>query len=184
MDVYFDTAAKDFFVYHDSSRVSDISSESILSLVTKRSTKFSVWLDFKNLDENNAAASLEKLESIRSRFALGRRIIVESSNIEALQLFCEKNFYTSFYTPFFNPYKDEEKALLAHIDTIAALVSKYPVNALSGYYFQAPFLRKYFPNFPVLTWADQPSISLVANVFDRKLRADDHIPIVLYPTDN
>lgn len=181
LDVYFDTSKTIFFVYHDSSNISDTKLETVLE--ASRNKEVSVWLDFKNLNSSNVAPSLEHLNSIRQQFNLEDKMIVESSKAELLSAFCEQGFYTSYYTPFFNPYQEDEQTLLSFIDSITYATKKYKVNSLSGYYFQAPFLRKYFPNFPILTWTDQPSLSLVANVFNRQLLADEMIPVVLYPVD-
>ncbi len=184
MDVYFDTAKNTFFVYHDSSAISTTTALEILTSIAKQYPQFSVWFDFKNLNSSNLDKSLTHLKNLRKQLGLNNKIVVESSDIKLLSTFCENGFYSSYYTPFFNPYQDEELELLKQIDSISSLTKSYKVNALSGYYFQAPFLRKYFPNFPVLTWTDQPDISIISTLFNRQLLGDDQIQVVLYPVDN
>lgn len=180
-DVYFDTAKNTFFVYHDSSAISSLDIDRLFESIFKKGVNASVWLDFKNLSTQNSKQALEKLISLRDTFALHNKIIVESPNIQLLTGFCDSNFYTSYYTPFFNPYREAEDRLVERIDSIAGLLKRYPVSALSGYYFQVPFLLKFFPGFPVLTWSDNTQISLVGNIYKYQLENQKNIAIVLYP---
>ena len=184
MDVYFDTAANTFFVYHDSTGISTTTTEDIFLILQESNIHFSVWLDFKNLNKKNQQASLEYLSSLKNRFRLDKKLLVESSDPSLLQLFCDSGYYTSYYVPFFNPYRENEEELIQHIDTLTALLDKYPVSALSGYYFQTPFLKKFFPAFPILTWTDDSRISVVSRVFNRRLEKDPQVQIVLHNIDN
>ncbi|MFT3982072.1 MAG: hypothetical protein QM687_16510 [Ferruginibacter sp.] len=184
MDLYFDTAKKSFYVYHDTSVISNVLIEDILQVVEQKRLAPSIWFDIKNLSEQNKNLVLEKVCALRSRFGLQKRMLIESPNISCLTTFCDSSFYTSFYTPFFNPYNEKEEALTQKIDSIAGLLKKYPVSALSGYYFQAPFLMKFFPGFPILTWADDAKISIVGNIFKYRLEHQQNISIVLYQSGN
>lgn len=184
MDVYFDTSKNIFFVYHDSAVISDVRAEQIFDVIRQRQLPVSVWIDFKNLSGHNREKALGSLTRLRDTYQLDKKILVESPHPELLQSFCDNGFYTSFYAPFFNPYKEEEAVLVKRIDSIAALLKKYPVSAISGYYFQTPFLKKFFPAFPVLTWTNDSKVSIVNNVFNRQLEKDSHIQIILHPADN
>lgn len=184
MDVYFDTSVNKFFVYHDSARLSNITAEDILNIMESRRINASVWFDFKNLTDGNKEKALTHLLQLKNKYKLQDKMLVESSDAKALRLFCESGFFTSYYIPFFNPYQETENNLINRIDSISALLKKYPASALSGYYFQTPFLKKFFPAFPLLTWTDDSKISLVNNLFNRKLEADENIKIVLHPIDN
>ena len=74
----------------------------------------------------------------------------------------------------------DETALVKEIDTMALLLKSNKVSALSGYYFQIPMLKKFFPTASLLTWAEKSSFSLVAPVFNHQLIADDQIKVVLH----
>jgi len=179
-DVYFDTTLNQFLVYHDSSNYSRTGLESILDNLI-RYPGLCLWLDFKNLDPSNSQASLFTLKSLREKYQLSKKIIVESSSPELLIPFCKENFFTSYYIPYFNPYNISENVLVSMIDTISHNLSKYPASALSGYYFQYPVLKKYFPDLPVLTWTDQSGLSLVSSLFNKHLESEAQIRFVLYP---
>ena len=108
-------------------------------------------------------------------------MIIESSSPANLTAFCDSGFFTSYYAPNFNPYQIQEDTLVNFIDIMANNLKKYRVTALSGYYFQYPVLKKYFPNFPILTWTDKSNISLITRVFNKHLENEQQIKIVLYP---
>jgi hypothetical protein len=180
MDVYFDTSKKCLLVYHDSSAYSQLNIADILNVYKARKLSSSIWFDFKNLSAANEKQSLIYIASLRQQFSLNNKLIVESSAPQYLQSFCDSGFYTSYYVPFFNPYLLTEKETIQIIDKISNNLSKYPTAALSGYYFQYPFLKRYFPNYPVLTWANESNLSLVGYIFNRMLLTDERVKIVLY----
>lgn len=181
VDVYFDTAKNHFLVYHDSAVISGLDLETILQKYQSRNMTASVWLDFKNLSVYNLSQSLKHVSVLRQRYALQNKMIIESSAAQLLQPFCDSGFYSSYYIPFFNPYQVDEKTLVSMIDSISLQLKQYRVSALSGYYFQYPVLKKYFPRFPVLTWTGNSSLSLVANSFNRSLLNDQNVKVVLFP---
>lgn len=180
MDVYFDTAKNYLAVYHDSSEQGYPKIEEILKVYKERKLSCSIWLDFKNLSAQNEKQSLNYMLLLREEYHLQNKLIVESALPKYLHSFCDSGFYTSYYTPFFNPYLLTEKQLIQAIDTIAFNLKKYPTAALSGYYFQYPFLKKFFPDYPLLTWSENSKFSLFSNIFNQMLLNDDRVKIVLY----
>lgn len=184
MDIYFDAAKNCFFVYHDSSAISATVADEIFAVAEQRKMNASIWLDFKNLGENNKAAALQQLLLLRRKYGLAGRILVESSDPASLRSFCDSGFFTSYYVPYFNPYTEDEHTLTGRIDSIASTLKKYPTSALSGYYFQLPFLKKFFPVFPLLTWTDDSKISLVNRVFNYQLEKDKDVLIILHNVEN
>jgi hypothetical protein len=181
MDVYFDTSKNKLLVYHDSSESNHPFIEEILNVYKARQLTASIWLDFKNLTPVNKDKSLRYISFLRQQYQLQNKVIVESSVPECLPAFCDSGFFTSYYTPFFNPYLLTEKQITSVIDTIAGNLTKYPASALSGYYFQYPMLKKFFPNYPVLIWAEKDRYSFVSNIFNYSLGSDAQVKIVLYP---
>lgn len=179
MDVYFDVNKGEFQVYHDSSSFSAVSAESLLSVYDSRHLSASIWFDFKNLSSTNEKPALEYLVRLRNKFHLQNKVIVESSSAQFLQSFCDSGFFTSYYTPYFNPYEMSEQEILLAIDSVSSVIRQYPTSALSGYYFQYPLLKKYFPQYPILTWADKSAYSLISLLFHQKLGNDSQVKIVL-----
>lgn len=183
VDVYFDSSINSFYVYHDSAGISTIRIEELLDIYKSRNLSASIWFDFKNLTNANHEKALNACVTIRKKYNLQNKMLIESTNIQYLPAFCDKEFYTSYYTPFFNPYLLKENELNQIADSISNNLDRYPASALSGYYFQYPFLKKYFPNYPILTWADKSSLSVVSFIFNRSLQKEEHVKIILY-TEN
>jgi hypothetical protein len=181
MDVYFDTAKNYLQLYHDSAGYSELDIETVLEVYKTRKLTSSIWLDFKNLSAANEIQSLKYISKLREQYGLQNKLIIESSSPQFLQSFCDSGFFTSYYIRFFNPYRISENELIAQIDTISAILKKYKVSALSGYYFQYPVMKKYFPNYPVLTWTDNSNISLISNSFNKILKSDVNVKVVLHP---
>jgi hypothetical protein len=180
-DVYFDTALKSFDVHHDADKSIGYSLDDLLALYKQNKMQASIWLDIKNLDDYNAASVLHTLIQHRNKFQLQNKLLVESGRADLLTTFSDSNFFTSYYVPFFNPYKMNDRQTQFWVDSTWSVISKSKVNALSGYYFQSSFLSHYFPKYPVLTWADNSSLSLANCLFKRKMIADKSIFIVLKP---
>lgn len=181
MDVYFDTAKNCLLLYHDSTEYSTLRIEAMLAIYKTKKMTASIWLDFKNLSAANEQQSLKYIATLRTNYALNNKLIVESPHPECLQSFCDSGFFTSYYTPFFNPYNESEAAVIDNIDSIKKQLEQYPVSALSGYYFQYPLLKKYFPTFPILTWASDSKLSVVGYFFNSKLNTDEQLSVILYP---
>lgn len=180
IDVYFDTTKNYFEVYHDSSEHIYPKIEDILKVYQARKLSCSIWLDFKNLSAVNEKQSLAYILFLRQQYHLQNKLIVEAALPQCLQSFCDNGIYTSYYTPFFNPYQITEKEVIQAIDTITSNLKKYPTAALSGYYFQYPLLKKFFPDYPLLTWSENSNLSLLSNIFNRILLNDNQVKIVLY----
>jgi hypothetical protein len=180
-DVYFDTAKKSFFVYHDSTALSDLNADSLLAVYRSKKLQSHIWFDFKNLQLHNHEASLTEMLRLQKKYNLQQKLIIESGNAALLKSFCDSGFYTSYYVPFFNPYLAGEKELVAFIRNIEKEISTYPTSAISGYYFQYPILKRFFPNYPILTWIDNPGPSLVAHYFNRQLNNDSMVKVILSP---
>lgn len=183
IDVYFDQEKNTFFAYHDSSHLSNITLDSILIQKKKILPLAAIWLDYKNLDTSKVVLSAQKIDQLKNRFNLDKKIIIESSDAKALQGFCQAGYYTSYYVPFHNPYKSKEEQTISFIDSIAGMIQKYPASALSGYYFQYPLLKKFFPNYPLLIWADKSSISAVGYFFRHQVEKDSSVRIFLTPNE-
>lgn len=183
-DVYFDIQKNYFEVYHDSSKRSTLNLDSLLSMYASQKLDANLWFDFKNLDEANAFPSLAEIKRLQHKYKIGNQLIIESSSPQYLRSFCESGFYTSYYVPFFNPYYANESDLIHFTDSVRNNLIKYPVSALSGYYFQYPVLKKFFPNYPILTWIDHASLSVVSYFFKRQLDNDESIKVILYPFEN
>ena len=179
-DIYFDPAKKIFDVHHDENKSTGLNLDSLLQIYRKRGLQASLWLDFKNLTDTNAHESLLTLTQLRKRYGLSNKILVESSQAYLLKEFSDSGFYTSFYTPLFNPYLATDDSIKRSVDSLSAVISKVSVDALSGYYFQYPFLHHYFPRYPILIWSPNDRFSLVNWWYKYKIAHTPEVFISLY----
>ena len=180
-DVYFDLQKKIFDVHHDPDNSIGLDLDDLLNDYRKRNLQASIWLDLKNLDDSNYNLAVITLTDLRNKYRLTNKLLVESNRADLLIAFSDSGFYTSYYTPMFNPYQINDEETKHWIDSLSVVIAKSKVNALSGYYFQYPFLHHYFPNYPVLIWAANDRFSLVNWLFKRNIAADKDVFIALYP---
>ncbi|HQW83443.1 MAG TPA: hypothetical protein PK987_03230 [Ferruginibacter sp.] len=180
-DVYFNIQQDIFEVHHDPDKKTGTTLNDLLVRYQQKKLTASIWLDFKNLTDSNAIPALKKLMHLQNNYNLKNKILVESSRADLLTSFADSSFFTSYYTPMFNPYKIDDVEKVRWVDSIAAAIKNEKVNALSGYYFQYPFLKHYFPGYKILTWAQTNKYSLVNLLFNKKLVSDKSIYIFLTP---
>lgn len=180
-DVYFDSAAHTFHVHHDADKNAGFDLDDLLEIYQRRNLQASIWLDVKNLHEFNAGQALETLVAIRARYKLRNKLLVESGHAGLLSNFSDSGFFTAYYVPFFNPYQTDSEIMKQRANSIASVISKSKVNALSGYYFQCSFLNHFFPKYPVLTWVEHRPLSIVNYFFSRKMAANTAVFVELGP---
>lgn len=180
-DVYFDKQKNDFEVYHDWNNKTGLTLSVLLKQYQIKRQQSSIWLDFKNLTDSNAAYALKQLISLRSEFKLFNKLLVESNRADLLIPFNDSGFFTSYYTPMFNPYLISEKQTKQWVDSITTILATSKVNALSGYYFQYQFLHYFFPGYPILIWSGNDRFSIINYLYQRKINSDPGVFITLYP---
>ncbi len=180
-DVYFDNRKNHFEVYHDSSAPSTLNLDSLLSVYYTKKLQANVWLDFKNLSAENSMNSLLEINRLKNKYTLFNQFIIESHNPQFLKAFCDSGYFTSYYVPFFNPYQASENEMIQFAGIVKNNLEKFPTSAISGYYFQYPVLKAFFPDYPILIWAENAPVSIVSYFFKRQLENDESIKVVLSP---
>lgn len=179
VDVYFDTLAKSFRVHHDPNDGSPFMLSDLLDRYQEKHFRGSIWLDFKNLSVWNKKPALEELMRLRDKYHLRNKLLVESQLPDLLNDFSRNDFFTIYYTPYFNPYFLSRDSLRRIQNRISKNLSRNNIHALSGYYFQYPFLHERFPDYPILVWGRDDSWSLVSFAFSRYIKNRDEVFIYL-----
>lgn len=182
-DVYFNQQENSFEVRHDANEQTQVRLHQLLELYALKKMQCPVWLDFKNCSSANNRQAVQLLRSYQQQYGLQQKILVESSDPGALAVFSDSGFFTSYYVPRFNPYLLDADSLEKWKQRLSHAFSISHAHALSGYYFQYPFVKSCFPGFPVLTWAPRKSFSLVNWFFRRKLDSDPALYIILEEQD-
>jgi hypothetical protein len=180
-DVFFNMTKNSFEVHHDWDKPTGLGLEELFNQYKKRNLSASIWLDFKNLNDSNAKQALTYLIQLKNKFDLQNKLLVESNRTDLLNNFADSGFFTSYYTPMFNPYKLKDEEMKFWVDSLTFVIKNSKVNALSGYYFQYPFLHHYFPQYPILIWSANDRFSLINWLYKRKISRDKSVFIALYP---
>ncbi|CAN5726437.1 hypothetical protein BH11BAC4_BH11BAC4_09850 [soil metagenome] len=180
-NVVFNTLKNIFELYPDAASSYSLDADSLLTSYTSKKLTANFWFTIRNLTIENTNASLKEILRLKNKYGLNGQIIVESSHAALLKPFCDSGFFTSYYAPFLNPYQASEPEIMHFTDSIRNTLSKYPASSISCFYFQYPVLKKFFPNYPLLTRSDQSSISMVSYVFRHQLENDVNIKAILYP---
>lgn len=180
-DVYFNLNGNYFDVHHDRSVKTEFYLDSLLQLYQQRKLSASIWLDFKNLGDSNNREAFAELLRLRNKYQLTGKLLVESNRADLLAPFSDSGFYTAYYTSPFNPYTCDNDSIQRRVVAIRSILSQSRVDAITGYYYEYPFLAHYFPNYDVLIWMPNDRWSLVNWLFRRKVMADSAVFITLYP---
>ncbi len=180
-DVYFEKEKELFEVHHDIDNSNGLNLIELLDEYGKRGLTASIWLDFKNLDDSNYIQAITVLSGLRIKYKLTNKLLVESNRADLLTVFSDSGFFTSYYSPLFNPYLISNQEIKYCVDSVSAMIKRSRVNAISGYYFQYPFLHHYFPGYPILIWAANNRYSVVNRLFKKKMATTKEVFIVLYP---
>lgn len=91
-----------------------------------------MWMDIKNLTSENKLSVLSRLNMLINHFEIEKeRLIIESSNWEALAAFTEDKFYTSYYVPFDEPDELDDEEIDSCINELQKIADSRAVRALS-----------------------------------------------------
>jgi len=138
-DIRFDKQSGSLHIGHDENDVNQLTFTDYL--IADQKQKF-FWLDVKNLDAANVDAFLSALEQLDKKYTIKQRIIIESTNINAISKVAEAGYLCSYYVP-----ATEEK----QIKELAAAAIHFK-GLVSQEYALLPQLMQYFPKHKIATW--------------------------------
>jgi heptose-I-phosphate ethanolaminephosphotransferase len=100
IDVVYDEVADRLQVRHPPVADIGLDLEEVLRFLETNEAETRLWLDFKNLEEGNLDKVLRRLSDLDQRYALKRRVIVETTYTgKGFDRYAELGFYTSYYLP-------------------------------------------------------------------------------------
>lgn len=158
--------------------------DALLKVYQSRKLSANLLLNLKNLSSGNIDSSLAVAIRLRNEYSLKGKLLVESSEAKYLKDFCDNGFFTSFSVPIIDPYKITEDEMIHFSEVVKKDLTNYPASSVSCFYFQYPALKKFFPNYPILTWIDHASLSVVSYVFKKQLENDERIKVISSPYRN
>jgi hypothetical protein len=100
IDVVFQGGSNTFDVNHPPAESINLSLDEYLSAASEVSGSLQLWLDLKNLNDENREQVLSRLEYLVEKYGLGDRfMVVESRNHMSLRHLAQNGIYTSYYVP-------------------------------------------------------------------------------------
>lgn len=139
-----------------------------------------LWLDIKELDTLNNRRIFNKIVPIlKSKKYPLEKVLVESMQPEALEIFENAGFKTSYYLPWYL-LDLSEKELSEEIKSLKRIEKNFPKTAFSTNTAQYELIKKSFPDKKLYLWAEghRP----IKNYFlFRKILKDDKVIAVLSP---
>ena len=153
IDVNFNNSDLYFDVTHDLEDSINLSLEKYFKYFSENDKK--IWIDFKNLTENNVENSLNVFENLIKKYNLSKeRFIIESGNFEMLKSFKEKGYYTSYYVPYLKLEKMSSKETEEWKRKIKDIILTGNVSAISFPGYMYPFVKSIDTDIDLLTWED------------------------------
>lgn len=150
LDLMFDSATKTFDVNHPPAPSIGLDLKMYVTHIQNKNLK--LWLDVKNLSEENASESAKLLQRIITESGITKKnVLVESPEIQLLHYFKAEGFQTSFYLPYFL-YKEDEAGLKKTIDSLKLLKQKYRVDGISADVKNYEILNHYFKTDRKFLW--------------------------------
>lgn len=141
------------------------------------------WLDFKNLDSNNAMKSSISLDSLTQSYSLqNSNFIVESMNPNCLSGFKAKGFQTAYYLPS-DLYLKSEEELKAQINSIKIKLAQSKTTYISFDYRDYSLVKKYFPDEKKIAWFTVygKTNKFLARLLLFKIAFDEKVDVLLVP---
>lgn len=164
-------------VYHPPSPSTGLSFKNYVDNIKSKEQPL-LWLDIKNLDEDNAHLIFKKITSILDDNNFNySKILIESTSPKSLPIFTEAGFKTSFYLPKRLDLKTP-KELEISISKISKVLKDQPDIGISTNFHDYYVLKKYFPNKPKYIWVLVFPINIHLKV-TKKILNDPTVKIVL-----
>lgn len=145
-------------------------------------TRQHIWLDVKNLTEENAGGWQAWLEENCRKNGIGKeRIIVESRNWKTLERFTRNGWYTSCYVDLEKPDRLSAREIRHCTDSLEHIAGSGCVKALSfPYWWYRPLKRYLHSDTDLLTWAHRSSpLELMFTPLGRRMRNDPQLSVIL-----
>jgi heptose-I-phosphate ethanolaminephosphotransferase len=196
LDLVFDEATKRLEVRHPHPPPAidvDLDLEEVLDFLKGRGAETHLWLDLKNLEEDNLDGVLARLSELDQRYDLKDRVIVETTYTgSGFDQFFEQGFYTSYYLPteeILSALETDDADQLRQLATqMSNVVRRHRARAMSFDIRLYDFVKEYLESLAAmndldyLTWdlsVNSSTIGFAQQIYERDL--DERIKIILVP---
>ena len=137
-DIIYYERENDFENSHDKKDLEKYNLEKQFAAYQRIGKPKGIWLDFKNLTENNKYAAKEKLNELLAKYQIDKNLVwLESRNWQALKVFHDDGYRTSYYLPYYKLDKMSASEIAQAKELTLKAASSGNVDAVSfygGYY--------------------------------------------------
>lgn len=126
-----------------------------------------LWLDFKNLTLENQVAAKKCLDELSKKYNISKsKVWLESSNLEALEVFTNDGWNTSYRLPYYNFDKvstDKSEKIKSEIEAISYSGKIRAISFADNYYSFVNSLTLN-PNVSLLIWFDEKTFEELKDI--------------------
>lgn len=178
LDIVYDSENNNLDIYHPPKKSTGLFFDNYLKQLKSINKDVFLWLDIKNLKEENATEIYDKLTFLLKKHQFSsNRVLVETRYPKALNIFINNNFQTSYYiTKKINKLKEEE--LKRALNSIRDILEKQPKMAISFSHEKYDILSQEFPKKKKYIWNLVRSVNLKM-IHTRIMLNDETVKIVL-----
>lgn len=145
--------------------------------------KNGLWLDFKNLSNNNKEDALFVLEGLLAKYKIDKKLVwVESQNWKSLKTFRDAGYRTSYYFPYYNFKKIKQAEITEIKEKTEMIASSGNVDAISFYGGYYGFIKtlELPPRITLLSWLNGQEWSEILLLKKyAEIRNDDRVKVIL-----
>lgn len=181
LDLVFNDTTNTFDVNHPPAKSIHLNLEEYLSHINQRN-ELGIWLDFKNLNSDNAINALNRLAFLTEKYELDKnKIIVESQHPKNLNIYQEAGFKTSYYLPSFL-HRLSPEGLSKKIEEINLQIQTHTPTAISTNIVDYEIIASFFPEQTKYLWSIDKTFTsrMFKNFFQtRKALKDPKVEVLL-----
>lgn len=143
-----------------------------------------IWLDFKNLNEDNKYEAKEVLDTLLRKYDISKDVVwLESSNWQSLDIFKQDGYRTSYYFPYYkfeNMTEQEINDVKRKTIMIANSGNVDAVSFAGKHYYDFVSSLDLPDNIVLLTWLDDSRwYNVLLSSKQNKIVKDDRVKVIL-----
>ena len=153
--------------------------------ILKKPRRMSYWIDFKNLNADNAEQAFLVLDNIVSKYRIRNKFFVESQDVKALKIANERKYHTMLWVENLHYWgKRYRRDTIFVMKKIRAQIDELHPDAISCEYTMFPLLCDSFPEQNIHFWHTPKKYTPENVEYTKKLCNNPSVKVVLvdYPT--
>lgn len=151
----------------------------------KEPDKMAYWVDFKNLNANNAENALSVFDNLVDKYNIKDKFLIESRDIKALKVAKSKDYHVMLWVENLHYWKNPSlKDTISVMNMIRTQINDLQPSAISCEYTMFPLLCDTFPEQNIHFWHTPKEYTPENVEYTKKLCENPSVKVVLvdYPT--